>query len=1321
MTDVLAPPAAGDNQVHGDFLASRAQAAQPPDAFSAAVAAAGVSTAKPATTPVPASQGEAPAPSPVSYPVIPPHSAPDGSGNMTSLSDADYFRFRSGVPAAAILDRTRQAADEMGRAASQPLGPVLSDLGQGAIDAPRQILGGVLDAGNNLSRFADQVIQHADAAGLPDAYVRLFDKDGNWAPQIESAASFRAAQAAGTDDVVQLPTTGGPDSVTGALIRAGTAFLVARKPTLAGAGEGAGLGSGLLASFNAGATATDPNAPRLSNIIDRVAPNFLTDWLKAKPADEPGLLDRLKTGLDYAGMDALFTKLLPLLKGGTEAAKTLGTLKSEMPASGSTAKAPVGGAAKAGAAAPAAAQPAPAAFAGPQEGFTRFYHGGSPYDGTGSRWLTPGQQYAQGYANKTPGAAVQYVDLPNDHPLLEKTFDDTGTDQIAPFAHFDAPEEIAKELKPLPAAAGEKPDFVPPMMALGDPAAPLVTVDSDIAGQADDFKFMISGKHPVRLNLGRIGSGEDIANALEEVSRHIPAQGVQTHDATIALADSLGLTPEALLRGYQGAQLDARETTAMRFLLDSSAGQLVDYAKAATDPRTATPEAQATFVRAFATHRAIQQYAENARAEAGRTLNAWSIMSQTRGDQAKAIRDIVAAANGNGADVQALAEKLAELTPEQAGRMVGDAARSRGGMGMTIFYNALLSNPRTVVKKLASDVGMGLWNLATRYTAEQRGSGAVPAGETAQLAAGYVGAMRDGFRMAGKALREGRSQFHPEAATIEGMGPRVNVLADGAPRTVDPNAPSEGFMQYLRPALPTSWIGAADDFAKFVNYRAELRSLAFRDGMQKQLGDADLATHMARMMDSPDPAMSAQAWSAAQRTTFQTPLSGFPKQLESFVDSMNVPLGSSGYDLPVGRILVPFVKVPANIAAWSYRNTALAKFFPTDAVKSELAAGGASRDLAVARMSLGSAFALAMADLALTHTVTGGGPKDPKLQRAWRAAGNEPYSIRIGDKSYGYSQVEPVGLLTSAIADTFDISRFASEEDREALALSFVLGAGNALLSRTYLSGVGNFFEALNNPDSDGERWAEALVNSMAAPAGVAAMGQAIDPWVRAHYGMLDSVEKRLPFLSENLPPARTLWGDPIAAREGYMPLASGSVAANILSPVSVRGDAAEPIDKWIWENRQAFPRGADNRLGIQKLSRFQNFERGPGVSAQVELDPGEFDRLQVLAGNDLKDPRNGMGAKDYLNALVGGHSTDTAAQAQWDRAVPAARALMVQKVINRYRAAARRELLTEKPDVADAVTAGLGARRDQLTGAPAAAPAAGAPASPVMPQIGGQ
>ncbi len=111
----------------------------------------------------------------------------------------------------------------------------------------------------------------------------------------------------------------------------------------------------------------------------------------------------------------------------------------------------------------------------PAPGMVRFYHGGDEYKG-GTRWLSQDPEYAKGYAAKSPGAFVHYVDIPETSPVLEdkKAFDDTDADVKSNYRHFDAPEEIASQLKPLtprpaPTAAAKPAATPPPLPVNGKP------------------------------------------------------------------------------------------------------------------------------------------------------------------------------------------------------------------------------------------------------------------------------------------------------------------------------------------------------------------------------------------------------------------------------------------------------------------------------------------------------------------------------------------------------------------------------------------------------------------------------------------------------------------------------------------------------------------------------------------------------------------------------------------------------------------------------------------------------------------------------------
>ncbi|WP_128947136.1 LPD38 domain-containing protein [Bradyrhizobium zhanjiangense] len=85
-----------------------------------------------------------------------------------------------------------------------------------------------------------------------------------------------------------------------------------------------------------------------------------------------------------------------------------------------------------------------------QDRTIRFYHGGTDPTSGGPRWVTPYEDYARHF--RTDGGTpneVHYVDIPESELKTNPTLA-AGYDEINDkFRHFEAPEEIARQLRPL--------------------------------------------------------------------------------------------------------------------------------------------------------------------------------------------------------------------------------------------------------------------------------------------------------------------------------------------------------------------------------------------------------------------------------------------------------------------------------------------------------------------------------------------------------------------------------------------------------------------------------------------------------------------------------------------------------------------------------------------------------------------------------------------------------------------------------------------------------------------------------------------------------
>jgi hypothetical protein len=152
---------------------------------------------------------------------------------------------------------------------------------------------------------------------------------------------------------------------------------------------------------------------------------------------------------------------------------------------------------------------------------------------------------------------------------------------------------------------------------------------------------------------------------------------------------------------------------------------------------------------------------------------------------------------------------------------------------------------------------------------------------------------------------------------------------------------------------------------------------------------------------------------------------GLARTIQDVADQTNLPLPHTDFQIPVGRIIMPFVKVPANIARFVYRNSPVALAFPSSGLRAELNAGGATRDLAIAKLGLGTMASLGPADLAISNTMTGRGPST----RRSIARGEPPAT----------SPVRSTSADSAAFADEIDGPRLKKALDGAQRSLDFAL------------------------------------------------------------------------------------------------------------------------------------------------------------------------------------------------------------------------------------------------------------------------------------------
>ena len=828
-------------------------------------------------------------------------------------------------------------------------------------------------------------------------------------------------------------------------------------------------------------------------------------------------------------------------------------------------------------------------------------------------------------------------------------------------------------------------------LILGDPTQPLFRVASKEApdaaerfraaeeatetGVPDDVaakgltKTGEAGGEEVFVNFSRIDTPDDVKNVIGQMTDAFSAnidearRGVQSHEATQQLADELGMSVPDILSRRKGQPFNAEEALAARRLWAASAEKLLETARKASGPNAGEID-QFNFRRMLAIHHAIQAEVIGARTETARALNAWAIPAKGGTEKARAIEQLMESMGGPEAS-RAMAKRLAILAEQDAGPEAIHAFARRGWGSRTadaikeVWVNGLLSSPKTHIVNISSNSAVAVQQIYERKVAELIGglrgdiSGVAP-GEAAAMTFGLTEGLKDAFRLSWKALQTGETGRSLHKIDL----PRERAISAGKFEGTALGHAIDFLGATFR--VPGRLLGAEDEFFKTIGYRMELYSQAVRQATEEGFKDGDLAARMHEIIQNPPEHIRIAAADAALYNTFTNQPGIFGRKLLS-LRNIDHPLNP----LP---FILPFMRTPVNIARYAFERTPLAPL--VSQWRADIAAGGARKDLALARMSTGTAIMLTAADFADSGVISGRGPEDPGELEAQKRLGWQPYSIKIGDRWYSYNRADPFGMTMGFAADIAeairrgDIDEDDVDEWQEVVAMG-ITAISQVTINKTYLSGIAEFTEMVANPQRYSASYINDFVGSFVPFTSLAgAIETAVDPTLSEVNTPADAVFKRIAFLSDRLPRRRDLWGRAIRSESGL------GKTYDFFSPVTAREIKDSPIDAEIVRLN------ADVRR-IKKKSSFD------GVRVNFRDWPEVFEEYQRLAGNELKHPAWGLGAKDLLDKVVSGdHPLSAIYQIRSD-GKDGGKAAFIDNTIADYRKLARQAILSD-PRFAD-------------------------------------
>lgn len=889
----------------------------------------------------------------------------------------------------------------------------------------------------------------------------------------------------------------------------------------------------------------------------------------------------------------------------------------------------------------------------------------------------PGQPIKPNLAAQATARAAKAAELEIEE--MARSWAALGYDPLAPVLKFrsvSTPEAVARQKMPaLSRAAAEGDD--------------LVRAERLAAGEAPP-----EGGERIFINYARIDTPDDIAGALDEMTRgqvgaiDAARRGVRSWAATELSAGRIkafdALMESRAQRG--GAIPTAERQLAMRQLWAASGDQLIELGAAVV--RAPSDANRFLLKKATAVHFGIQEEVIAARTETARALNAWKIPA---GTPQRRLMEMRQALDGSG-DTGELARILASMrgSEDQLAGVLDDVVRGSvadrtGNALLHIWINGLLSGPQTHVVNTVSNASvLGIRMLETKIAsgisrALDTEGGGVAAGEALALWRGYVEASKDLFKIAGDdgsagafwrylAGDERAKALVPLTGKIEKEGLTSPLAPEvwGQARDTALGYAMRGVAATA--GLPGEALKAQDYLFKVLHYRATLHAAAVREtaayAAVHQLDDAAIKGRIAALLATPSQAMLDAADQAALLGTFTNPTGKLGNAMMA--------LRGAAPGVPV---LLPFVRTPVNLFRYYAERSPLAPL--VGQWRADIAAGGARRDLALARLAMGTTAFLAAFDLAQNGVITGRAPANPAEREHWQRTGRQEYSFQPpgSERAFAFSRLDPLGFMLGTAADLAqvmgpDFQDDLSEDASKAVSGAILAAAWN-MSSKTYMSGIASLMQAsVHGSGTTAENWFERLAGS-AVPTGVAAAARAIDPVQAEVNGVVDALMARTPWMSKDLPAAVDLWGRPRTRASGL------GTPWDVLSPIRSTDPQAAPIDREL-ERLRYFPERAGPvvRFSLPGL---------PDVALDLRaFDPVAFNRYQRLAGNEAPLGPRERGTFDTLNAAVEGIGPRGV---QYQRMRDGDRERFIRTIITQGREAAAAALLRERPDLLREVT----------------------------------
>lgn len=743
-------------------------------------------------------------------------------------------------------------------------------------------------------------------------------------------------------------------------------------------------------------------------------------------------------------------------------------------------------------------------------------------------------------------------------------------------------------------------------------------------------------------------------------------------------------------------------------VLESSSTEL-DRLFKLVDSGLATDVDKLALRQQIAFHGLVQKGVKGIQTETARAL---AVMRIPRDGKSQALKQVLDEFGGENA-LTDMARSYLSLETRAAKNAMVEKSMMSGikDVWMSTWINGLLSSPVTHAKNIMSNSLFGLYQIPERlvaglysnYLPQKLRAGELPPGlrwfgdrvpgseaqrieldEALTMTLSLRNAIAEGFELASKAWKSNTPQMDI-ASKVELSRQPMESMGESLQRMTGASADSwigKG-MDYYGTAitLPGRALMTEDEFFKGVLYRMEMNTQVTRrskqiyreslaSGMNEQDAIAKATKEAEDLLANPPRDLDEAAMAFAKQGTFQSDLPPALAQLQKV------------FNHPVGKIIVPFFKTPANIGLNVIERTPFAPL--SSRWRQEIAAGGPLRDMALAKLSLGSTVLTGFALWAAEGNLTGRGPGRKEEREALLRTGWQPYSMKIGNKWYSYQGMEPIGALMAISADYAEYAKHEPDATKvEEVFKGATYGLYEYIKEQPYLQGIADVGKLMGFNDFD-EIDGEKIVNGLTkqfggfliggSPGGaysssVAAIDRLLDPTkkdtkanpdlpmgVRGFVEAFNQYRSRLPYFSESVPESLNLWGDTMKRSQGN--------ALELVLPTKVSPDQFSEVDDLLVE--------IGSPIGVPDRKTSFTIGQGEGsISSPIELSSEQYNRLLEIYGKETPAKQSVL---------------DTMKMPGFERLPLDQKQKTVQKIHSQFMSFAKQKLMAEYPEIQDKI-----------------------------------